>query len=211
VSIDPEALKEHYASLTDEALLLVERKDRTQTAQRIFDSEIRRRRLDIDEVPGEDEEENGARTTTFFRSATDEPADDPDWLETAFTVTAFSERTSGAVDAAEARDALLAAEIPCQLTEHEIDPSDEPVPLPYREYRVMVPASFSLQATSVLDISIYNGRLEEEWKTQLESLSDEEFETVHIDSVCAGLVDRVERLRKTYKGEAARRSRGATR
>jgi hypothetical protein len=74
----------------------------------------------------------------------------------------------------------------------------------------MVPGSFSLQATSVLDTAIYNRRLEDEWKTQLESLSDEEFQSVNIDAACAGLLDRVERLRKAYKRETARRSKGVS-
>ena len=204
MSIDPEDLREHYASLTDEALLLVERDDLTPTAQRVFDSELRRRGLELADT---EEQDDVDAEGTFFRSADESPEDDG-WMENAFPVTTFSDRASGTVDAAEARDALLAAGIPCQITEHEIDPSDEPVPLPYREYRVMVPGSFSLQATSVLDTSIYNGRLEEEWKTQLESLSDEEFHSLNVDALCAGLLDRVERLRKVYKREVSRRAKG---
>jgi hypothetical protein len=204
VSIDAEDLRKHFASLSDEELLVVEREDLTATAQRVFDSEVRRRRLDIDAAKEENEE-----VGTFFRSAS-ESSEEVDWLENAFPATTFAEWGSGAVDAAEARDALLAAGIPCQVTEHEVDPSDEPVLPRHREYRVMVPGSFSLQATSVLDIAIYNRRLEDEWKTQLESLSDEEFQSVNIDAACAGLLDRVERLRKAYKRESARRSKGVS-
>jgi hypothetical protein len=204
VSINLEDLRKHFASLSNEELLLVERDELTATAQQVFDSEFRSRRLDIDQETKEEE------VGTFFRSANESP-EKADWLENAFPATTFSEWGSGAVAAAEARDALLAAGIPSQVTEHEIDPSDEPVSPRHREYRVMVPGSFSLQATSVLDIAIYNRHLEEEWKTQLESLSDEEFQSLNIDAACAGLLDRVERLRKAYKREAAQRSKGASR
>ena len=70
----------------------------------------------------------------------------------------------------------------------------------------MVPDALSLQATSVLDTAIFNGRLEADWKTQLESLSDEELTALNVDALCAGMLDRVERLRKAYKSEVARRS-----
>jgi hypothetical protein len=129
-------------------------------------------------------------------------------LESGFPVTEFSGTDAGFADAADARNALTAAGIPCEVTEHEIDAEAERTPLPYKQYRVIVPASLSLQATSVLDIAIFNARLETDWKTHFESLSDEEFEKLSIDTVCEGLLDRVGRLRRLYKAEIARRSIG---
>ena len=200
--INPEDLRKHYASLSDDALLLLERADLTPAAQKIFDLEIRRRRLDIKSA----EEETDSPSFSFFRNSVDKDDEDDSSLENAFTVTTFSGTASGPAEAADARAALLAFGIPCEITEHEIDPSEDPVPLPYKEYRVMVPDALSLQATSVLDTAIFNGRLEADWKTQLESLSDEELTALNLDSLCAGMLDRVERLRKAYKSEVARRS-----
>ena len=200
--INPEDLRKHYASLSDDALLLLERADLTPAAQKIFDLEVRRRRLDIKSA----EEETDSPSFSFFRSSVDRNDEDDSSRENAFTVTTFSGTASGPAEAADARAALLAFGIPCEITEHEIDPSEDPVPLPYKEYRVMVPDALSLQATSVLDTAIFNGRLEADWKTQLESLSDEELTALNVDALCAGMLDRVERLRKAYKSEVARRS-----
>jgi hypothetical protein len=215
--MDPKVIREHYASLTDEELRVVDRTDLTPTAQKIFDSEVQRRGLSLDSREGEVE--------TVVQTA--KPELDADWLENASAVTTFSGGASAAAEAVEARDALLAAGIPCEITEHDIDETeiesaDELVPATYRiyratvpgagdvpmrslEYRVMVPAAFSLQAASVLDIAIFNPRLEEDWKTQFEGLSDEELRALSVDALCAGLLDRVVRLRKVYNTEVARR------
>jgi hypothetical protein len=63
----------------------------------------------------------------------------------------------------------------------------------------MVPEALNLQAASVLDTAIFNERAVVDWKTQLESLSDEELAALNIDALCAGLLDRVERMRKAYR------------
>jgi hypothetical protein len=206
VAINPEELRKHYASLSDDELLLLEREDLTAVAQRIFDSEVRRRGLDIDEADHNDTAADTA-SFSFFRSPKEDGAEEDHWSEKAFAVTTFSGTAAGPAEAADARDALLAAGIPCEIHEHEIDPSEEPVPQPYKEYRVMVPDALSLQATSVLDTAIFNGRVEADWKTQLESLSDEELAALNVEALCAGLLDRVDRLRNAYKREVARRSR----
>jgi hypothetical protein len=69
----------------------------------------------------------------------------------------------------------------------------------------MVPAASILKATSVLDKAIFNPEIEADWKTQLESLSDDELRELSLDDICAGLLDRVDRLRRAYKSEVARR------
>ena len=206
MSIDPEDLRKHYASLSDDELRLMEREDLTPVAQRIFDSEVRRRGLDIDEADNHEIQTTTA-SFSFFRSPKEDDAEEDHWSEKAFAVTTFSGTAAGPAEAADARDALLAAGIPCEIHEHEIDPSEEPVPLPYKEYRVMVPDALGLQAASVLDTAIFNGRLEADWKTQLESLADEELAALNVNALCAGLLDRVERLRNAYKREIARRAK----
>ena len=72
----------------------------------------------------------------------------------------------------------------------------------------MVPAALILKATSVLDKAIFNPGIEADWKTQLASLSDDELRELSADDICAGLIDRVERLRRAYESEVARRRPG---
>jgi hypothetical protein len=45
MQLDPEYLRQYYASLSDEALLAVDRADLVETAQMIFDLEVDRRKL----------------------------------------------------------------------------------------------------------------------------------------------------------------------
>ena len=204
MSIDSEQLRRRYASLTDEELLSIERQDLTQVAQRLFDAEVQRRRFHAGDEE-HDLADDAGHTGPFHVSAEDELEDHAGWLENGFPIAVFSGTPAEVSDAADARSALLAAGIPCEITQHQVDPEEEPVALPYQEYRVMVPAGLSMQAASVLDIAIFNTRLEADWKTQLESLSDEELGRLSIDSLCAGLIDRAERLRKIYKAEISRR------
>ena len=99
VPINPEGLRKHYASLSDDALLLLERADLTPAAQKIFDLEVRRRRLDIESA----EEETDSPSFSFFRSSVDKDDEDDSSLENAFTVTTFSGTASGPADAADDR------------------------------------------------------------------------------------------------------------
>ena len=202
--IDPEYVRQHYASLSDDALLLIERDELTPAAQAILDSEIRRRNLDRTEPLERDAEATGR--SSFFGSDDEEEAADADWLENAFPVTTFSAKPAGLADAADARDALTAAGIPCDVTEHEIDPDEQEVSESYRQYRVIVPATFGLQAVAVLDTAIFNPRYEADLQVQFESLSDDELRALNVDSLCAGLLDRATRLRKAYEREIGRRS-----
>jgi len=205
--IDPNEIRERYASMSDDELVVMDREDLTREAQKIFEAELRRRGLDPSKLRDEDYPplRDGDEEPGF--AVNEEGDKHPVWLdlEKTFTVTTFSGTPAGIADAADARAALVAAGIPCEVTEHEIDPGEEPVPDPYREYRVMVPDAFGLQAASVLDTAIFNARVEGDWKTQLESLSDDELKALNVDALCAGLLDRAERLRKAYKKEIARR------
>ena len=45
MQLDPDYLRQHYASLSDEALLAIDRADLVEMAQMIFDDEVGRRKL----------------------------------------------------------------------------------------------------------------------------------------------------------------------
>jgi hypothetical protein len=74
--------------------------------------------------------------------------------------------------------------------------------------RVLVPGSLNLRVTSILDRDIFKPEFEAEWKTHLETLSDEELRGMNPQVAFCGLFDRVERATKGYNAEiASRRSK----
>jgi hypothetical protein len=75
----------------------------------------------------------------------------------------------------------------------------------FDEYRALVPASLNLKAISVLDKEIFNADLEADWRAHFAALSDEELRALNPEIICAGLLDRVERLTRAYTDEIARR------
>jgi hypothetical protein len=99
---------------------------------------------------------------------------------------------------------LLAAGIPCHLSAVPPDPQNEDSQR-FDEYRVLVPASLNLKAISVLDKEIFNADLVADWTTHFADLSDEELRALNPEAICAGLLDRVERLTRAYNDEIARR------
>jgi hypothetical protein len=56
-----------------------------------------------------------------------------------------------------------------------------------------------------LERDIFNADFEAEWKTHLETLSDEELRAMTPQSAFCGLFDRVERVTKAYDEEIASR------
>ena len=102
MNVDPQDLERHYASLTDEALLEMNRDDLVEVAQGCFDRELARRGLKA-----------GSETAETGRS----------WIDdgTGYAVANFTYPD----EAAEARDALEAAGIPCYLTQGGANPDRE--------------------------------------------------------------------------------------
>ena len=100
-------------------------------------------------------------------------------------------------------EALQAAEIPCWITETE-EEADAHTP-PRKTLSVMVPGALIMHATSIVDRDVFNDEYEFEWRTHLESLSDKEFSTLDPKLICAGMLDRVARITKSYTAEMKRR------
>ena len=201
MQINLDDLREHYQSLTDDELIEIERSDLTEAAQRCYDEEVARRGLHNGEEPApqpELEEEP-------------EPLDtdaDPDWLQDAAIACSYTSVPGGtaATDADHARDVLQEAGIPCQISVTESDPNNVDGPR-FPEFRVMVPGALNLKATSVLDKEIFNEGLETEWRSHFEALTDAQLRALTPDVICAGLADRVARLKRAYNDELARRAR----
>ena len=193
---DPEYLRRHYASLSDEALLAIDRRELVEAAQKCFDDELAQRKLPL-QRGGE------AETTTV--------EDKPAWADEASEVFSQVDRaaTEPAAAIADARNALEAAGIPCYLDVS--DPEEEPPdPRPTKIWRLMVPGNLNQRATSILERDISNAEFEAEWRTHLEMLSDEELSAMDPKLAFCGLFDRVDRVTRAFEEELARRPSKST-
>jgi len=189
MAVDVKYLREHYASLSDEALLAIDRTELVKEAQQCYDQEFARRKQS--------------------RSAPErvEPVDldQPDWVDEAAEVYSRSGHSGSAPanDVLDAEQALEAAGIPCQLELIEEEISTAPAPT--HRWRVLVPGNLNVHATSVLEREIFNAEFEAGWKMHLETLSDEELRDTTPQETLCGLFDRVDRATKAYDEEIARR------
>ena len=190
MQIDPEALRRHFASLSDEALIAVDRTDLIEMAQKCYDAELVRRRVApqrqaeslaevVDPATPSDHPGEGPDAK---RALVIDSEVDPDWLDEAACACTFANYpgSPSASEAAHARDVLEAVGIPCHISVREIDPPSADPP-PRSEYCLMVPGALNLQATGVLDVQIFNSTLEADWRTLLEALSDEELLALNSD------------------------------
>jgi hypothetical protein len=198
VSVRPTSddLRRHYASLSDGELEDLDPTELTDVARQCYEEEIARR---------QPAEEQGAPASPEHQA--EEFADvDEDWLEHAACACSFTAApgSNHAGDAEHAQDALIEAGIPCQL---EMVPGDATKEhgQRYDEYRLLVPEPLNLKAISVLDRDIFNPQLEADWRAHFAALSDEELAQLSPDVLCAGLVDRVERLKRAFNDEVGQR------
>ena len=200
--IDVESLRRHYGSLSDEELLALNREELIEVAQKCYDEELERRGLD------EARESATAPDEQEYEDASFETAVDADWLQDAACACSFVSQPVGsaAADAENARTALQEAGIPCQVSAVEVAASTGDRPAQH-EYRVMVPGALNLKATSILDKEVFNPQLEADWRMHFESLTDRELGALNPDVICAGLVDRIARLKRAYNDEVSRRFR----
>jgi hypothetical protein len=209
--LDPEYLRRHYDSLSDEALLAVDRNELVEMAQKILDDELGRRGLN----PLRDTRRKHITPTqpdppdgeAEFDGEPPAAGDKPSWLEDAAEVYSYADLpgTAHAADAENARDVLQAAGIPCYLELFEISQETSAAPEPAHRWRLMVPGKLNLRATSVLEREIFNQEFEDDWKTHLEALSDADLRAMNPQVAFCGLFDRIERVNRVYDEEIARR------
>ena len=206
MQIDLDAIRQHYASLSDEELLHMSRADLTEAARQCYDEEFSRRGLKDRPKPGRiARHESVARENTTGVFADE---DESDWLEDAACACSFASgpEGAGAAEAENARQVLEEAGIPCQISVEDVDSDSRPDGAPpRREYRVMVPGALNMIATSVLDKEIFNEELDASWRAHFEALTDDQLRAVDPELICAGLADRIERLQRAYYDEIARR------
>jgi hypothetical protein len=214
MELDPEYLRRHYDSLSDEALLAVDRNELVEMAQTILDEEVGRRGL----APrGATRRTQAPQSIPMQPDPTDVEADfdgepavagnTPSWLEDAAEVYSYADHpgTAHAADAEDARAALEAAGIPCYLDLAEMPTDKSAAPEPTHRWRIMVPGKLNLRATSVLEREIFNLEFEADWKSHLSTLSDEDLRAMNPEATFCGLFDRVERVNRVYDEEIGRR------
>jgi len=160
MQVDPEYLRRHYNSLSDEALLAINRSDLVEIAQKCYDAELDRRELAPQRSARQPEGPRPVprRPDGLSSEETEvsvEPGDAcerPEWLDEAAEV--YSRAVvpgTPARDMDDARDALEAAGIPCYLELSETTEEKSLLPPITHQWRLMVPGNLNLQATSILD------------------------------------------------------------
>lgn len=197
MSLDLNRLRRHYASLSDEGLLEIDREELVEAARECLDAELASRGLADDEEDAEDEAEAGG-VSTPAREQIEE-----DWSEDAATVFSVSggSRTDRSEELERACEILDANGIPhdVNVVEDQQDRSH-----PYR-FDLLVPGKLLLEATSILDRDFFNAQLEDGWRDHFASLDDDELAAVDIQLLTAGWTDRIERLKRAYREERTKR------
>lgn len=193
MAVDIEYLRRHYATLSDEALLAIERTELVPEARDCYDAEVRGRDL------GEPREHaRGGRIDAEV---------DADWLEDAIEVFSRVDHGGGdpAPDVDNARQVLEDAGIPSRVEFAPVQQEPADSRRPAHQWRVLVPGHLNLHAMSVLDRDLFNADFEAEWRTHLEMLSDEELRAMDPRDTFCGLFDRIERITRAYREEVERR------
>lgn len=205
---DPEYLRRHYGSLSDEALLEIRRPDLIEAAQKCYDAELEKRGL---ASAGTARRSKRAETPErpVDRDVAEEPDTEgaPEWLDEAAEVYSAIVTPGSPLtpDMANAREALEEAGIPCYLQLHERTEEKSSYPPVTHQWRLLVPGELNLEAASTLERDLFNADFEAEWRAHLENLSDEELVAMTPEKVFCGLFDRVERVSRVYDEEIARR------
>jgi hypothetical protein len=208
MQVDRRELGKHFTSLNDEELLDVKREDLTEAAQVIYDLEIARRR--IDEVSAaESGIENVEASFDKLNYGGDDETADPDWHHDGAIVGAFTDTpgSNEAERASMAQTALQTARIPSHLRERrEVDSRG------VADYtiEVLVPVRYAMHAASILDRDFFNNEFETGWRDQLGMLSNEDLLALDPDIFCAGLLDKLARMKKVYIEEMTKREMKAS-
>ena len=207
MAFDPEHLRKHYQSLSDEALLEIDETELVPEAVAILEAELEERGLlepaeegDSD-AEGDDGEEGSApdlssRIAGRYRL----DRDHQDWEEDAAVVLTTIDLGD---DIVHAREALQEVGMPAKIRREEAV-SEGGSLRAYHE--LIVPGQWALDAISIVDRDVLNEHAEQDWMVHFETMSDADFESLDIEILLAGMEDRLERLKNAYYRE--REARG---
>ncbi len=200
MQIKAEDIRRHYESLSDEALLEIDPTELTEVARQCYQTEMEKRGLTEDAPPAGEE-------WATDDEAIEDTGVDPDWLEHASCPVSYRAvpGSNHAADVSRARDVLTDAGIPCHVS---VIPPDPNSGSHYDEYQILVPAGLNLKAVSVLDCEIFNPDMEADWSAHFAQLSDDELKALKPEVICAGLLDRAQRLKRVWQDEISHRKSG---
>lgn len=190
MAFDAEQLRQHYASLTDEALLEIDPSELVDAARQCLDEELRRRRL-RSPVAAQD---SAPMPKPWV------PEADPAWAADAMTAMSSAAGRDGDIPALDARAVLIRAGIPCHVAQRDPETPGGPA-----IYDLLVPPGQHLLALSILDRDFFNPQLVEDWQAHFAVLSDDELLEMDADLLVAGMRDRIERLVRAYEDELLKR------
>jgi hypothetical protein len=208
--VDIDDLRRRYRAMGDEELFATDRADLTEVARECYDEEIaarRRRSPSIVEVGVQHRAKPQPVVPIMEEAAPAEAAEiEPDWLANAGCACSFTAVPGGdaADQAAYAQDILETVGIPSHLSVLSPEPGDEAATRDVLQ--VMVPGPLLLKATSMLDRDMFNADMEPDWRNHLAELSDAELRLLKPEDICAGLLDRADRLKRVYEEEIQRRA-----
>ena len=194
MEVDVEHLQSYYSSLSDEALMEIDRYDLVEAAQKCYDEEVAHRQP---ERCGNQRELPALDTMH---------GEKPAWFDDASEIFSVVSHAGTYVEkeADQARSVLEGAGIPCYLDFSE-DPPEDIYSAATHRWRVLVPGRLNTQATNILDRDIFNDEFESIWKAHLEMLTDQELSEAAPQDVFCGLFDKIERVSTAYSDELLRR------
>ncbi len=180
-------LKRHYASLSDDELLAIDRDELTRAAQGAYDTEVADRGLH--------EPSPAAGPIADYDVK-------PDWSNGGICICSFVDVPGGgaAEKIAKSRAALEVFGIPNEMKTTEDEESGKEL------VGVMVPTMYGPHAAAILDRDVVNEEYESEWRAQLAILSNEALKVLDPRVFCAGLLDRVARMKRAYSEEMRSRN-----
>jgi hypothetical protein len=131
---------------------------------------------------------------------------DPDWHHDGDVVCVFVDTpgSNSAERTSKAQTLLQAAGIPSHLrVRRELDPGGAPEP--YETMEVLTPVRCAMHAASVLDRDLFNDEFETYWRDHLSMLSNDDLLMLDPDIFCAGLLDKMARMKRVYAQELTKR------
>ena len=211
MQIDPDDLRDHYQSLTDDELVTMDRSELTPMAQKIYDEVLAERGL----LPAEPVVRSNKPPQLSIVPRPEyvdlpdgilDQEEEPEWLADAVEVHSAVVQPGGREQEslADARRILDAAGIPSYAELVEI-PSEEMTFAGTHRWRLLVPGQHDFRAMSTLEQERSNPEFEAVWRARLEACSDKELSAMNPRTVFSSLFDRIERITRAYEEEVARR------